>query len=684
MKRKFIWFIAVIVILAGLGTGIYFYLNRLEDTSFSTNEQQWLEENRNYVVPFRMPSDIAGLTNMGEGVFFDFLDYLSDRTGLTINPVAYKYGSDIQDAEYAVEIVSAVSSNQLEVLTDHFVIITRENVTYTTANGLAGKRIGVLERYEEDAKKYLVGSNIELVVFESEQELNRSLAGTDEYAESVEGIIALRSVYLGSLLTENIYISYHITDMIRYYVITLNGNPILNTIIEKTYTLWSRNRLEATYNSHLLASYFSLRNVSERDQTTLWDKSYIYGSISNGIFDFTRSGRPNGTNHYIINSFANFANIDITYNNNYSSIGNLVNAFNSGEIDFLFGNNDGEYIVDYVTTAASIRGEIAILSNNRNATLVRTLNSLYGQTVHVVEGTKIEAYLEEFGISTETHIDLKTMLNRVNNNSIMAMDLMNYEFHKTSELANFKINYIFNLDEPYHFVVNANNQVFAELFDFYLGYVSVENLIAASYAQVYVVDNTIIYLYVIIVLMSIVIVIQFVYYINRLIVYIKKKRGSGFTLSKGEKIKYVDTLTSLKNRNYFSDNIEKWDNSEVYPQAVVVIDLNNIAYINDNFGHEEGDKVIAEAASILIKTQMSKTEIMRTDGNEFLVYMVEYDEKQVSSYVKKLNKEFKELSHEFGAAIGYSTIADAIKTIDDAVNEALLDMRANKESMLEE
>ena len=106
---------------------------------------------------------------------------------------------------------------------------------------------------------------------------------------------------------------------------------------------------------------------------------------------------------------------------------------------------------------------------------------------------------------------------------------------------------------------------------------------------------------------------------------------------------------------------------------------NNIAYINDNYGHQEGDTVIKDAANILIKNQLEKTEIIRTNGNEFLIYMIGYEEKQVVSYLKKLNKELKELSHGFGAAYGYSMITDAIKTIGDAVNEATLDMKNNKE-----
>ncbi len=47
--------------------------------------------------------------------------------------------------------------------------------------------------------------------------------------------------------------------------------------------------------------------------------------------------------------------------------------------------------------------------------------------------------------------------------------------------------------------------------------------------------------------------------------------------------------------------------------------------------------------------------------------------------VKKLTKEMKNLPHEFGAAIGFSMIEDSIKTLDDAINEATLDMINAKE-----
>ena len=115
-------------------------------------------------------------------------------------------------------------------------------------------------------------------------------------------------------------------------------------------------------------------------------------------------------------------------------------------------------------------------------------------------------------------------------------------------------------------------------------------------------------------------------------------------------------------------------------KCFVIIDLNNIKDINDSHGHEEGDTVIKKAASTLIVNQEPNTDIIRTDGNEFLVYMVGYSEKDVISYTRKIYKELKELPYGYGAAIGYSMIMDDIKTVDDAINEATIDMRNKKEN----
>ena len=81
---------------------------------------------------------------------------------------------------------------------------------------------------------------------------------------------------------------------------------------------------------------------------------------------------------------------------------------------------------------------------------------------------------------------------------------------------------------------------------------------------------------------------------------------------------------------------------------------------------------------MLVRTQLDNSDIIRTDGNEFLLYLVGYSEKQVVSYIRKLTKEFKKLPYDYGAAIGYSMVLNDAKTLEDAINESVDDMKNKK------
>ena len=229
----------------------------------------------------------------------------------------------------------------------------------------------------------------------------------------------------------------------------------------------------------------------------------------------------------------------------------------------------------------------------------------------------------------------------------------------------------------YKFMVKNNNQAFYDLFNYiintnsYYNYrnTGIENLTASiiedsSLGQVYMIALISIFTPLIIL---------------TLFFLFMKKKNQIKKVKITDRHKYTDMLTSLKNRNYLNVKMREWEECKVYPQSIVMVDLNNVKYVNDNYGHEEGDQLIIKAAGILVNTQLENSEIIRTDGNEFLIYLVGYNERQISTYTKKLSKEMKGLPHEFGAAVGYSMITDEIKTLDDAINEATLEMITNKE-----
>lgn len=678
MKKKIIILITSLVLIIGISVGVYLYLTDSKDTSFTSSEAQWLAKNKVYAIDFYMPSDIAGLTYMGEGVFFDFVEDMEERTGLDFNEVAYQVSTPLDNKEYSIELVSKINDNQVLMFSDHYVIITHNQKIYTSTSEIDGLKLGVQSDMQEDVSKYLTGSNVEYVTYDTVDELSEAMIAKDG---TIDGVVVLKSLFLDEVLNYDLHVAYHIPEIKMNYVLTLNGEKILNNIIKKSYNKWSVNQ-ELSYDKNLLDTYFDFKGITEKEKTTLREKAYTYAFIENGAYDTLEDENLIGINYLVIKDFAEFANVDMEYSHEYENTKSMVTAFNDNKIDFFFGNIASEYEVEAYYTSAPIDSEIVILSNIKYSNIVNNIYSLSNKKVNVVAGTKIESYLKNKGLKVVSHDSLDDLIDSLKNNSIVAMDMENYEYYKSKELLNFKIDYILSLDEKYNYVINADNKMFAELFDFYLEYNSVQDVINNGYASIFEVQDSQIYLIIIIIILAIIVLIHVFYNMKRIILFFKKRKKS--TLTKTEKIRYIDSLTSLKNRAYLNDNIEKWDDSEVYPQIIIIVDLNNIAYINDNFGHEEGDKVITEAANILIQTQMPRTEIIRTDGNEFLIYMVEYDEKQAVSYIRKLNKEFKDLSHGFGAATGYSIINDGIKTIDDAVNEATLDMRTNKEAQYED
>jgi len=264
-------------------------------------------------------------------------------------------------------------------------------------------------------------------------------------------------------------------------------------------------------------------------------------------------------------------------------------------------------------------------------------------------------------------------------NRLIVVDKEIYTHYQNDEFRNLKLLYTDTMMNDYKFMVKNNNDAFYDLFNYIINTNSYYNyrnsgitnlnasiLEGSTFEQVYTIVLTIIFVPLIIALI--------IYLIIKKKKQIKKVKAS-------DRHKYTDMLTSLKNRNYLNAKMPEWEESKVFPQAIVMVDLNNVKYINDNYGHEEGDELIIKAAGILVNTQLENSDIIRTDGNEFLIYLVGYSERQVATYVKKLSKEMKNLPHEFGAAIGYSMITDEIKTLDDAINEATLEMITAKEEM---
>lgn len=691
MKNKKTVIISIIVIVLLSISGIlYFVLTKEDkDTTLSIIDKRWIESNKNKVFDISIVNNIPIFNYKGNGVFFDFINEIEESTKLDFNPISYNYRVE-PTSSYAFKITKELNDSDLLIYEDNYVLVGTSREKYNNLSEINNVKIGVFEDEMDLVSRY-VNTSVSIQKYKSIEELLASINVEDEASndsskkeDSFNDLIAIpKTVYLDKIIgNDELNIVYNITDLKEYYVLSLGDDDRLNTIIKKYFNKWYSSSYNEAYKKYFNNDYYAFKKIDDTEKAKLKSKNYVYGFVNNAPYDLLNKNKLVGINSTLIKNFASLVDVELEIKE-YNSSNNLLDAFNKNEIDFMFNDyNKEEYKLDVHKTVSPYDELVVVISDIKNNLTVNSINSLLDKEVVLVDNTKIEKLFSENGNKVKKVNNLNSLLHSIKNKDIIALDYGTYYYYYSKNLlSNFKVDYMFELNDEYNFVMRdiSDNKLFNEFFDFYLSFVNEKELENDTFVKLFSIkiakqDNKIFMS-----LMSLVIILLVIIVVLKKALFKKKKRKHNINMSKSDKLKYIDVLTSLKNRNYLNDHIELWDDNEIYPQTIVVIDLNNIAYINDNYGHQEGDTVIKDAANILIKNQLEKTEIIRTNGNEFLIYMIGYEEKQVVSYLKKLNKELKELSHGFGAAYGYSMITDAIKTIDDAVNEATLDMKNNKE-----
>ena len=682
MKRKKNIIIFSCIALTLLLGCFYVLTKQDKETSFTIFEKQWLDNNKTKVIDISILKDIPIINYNGSGLLFDFLNDFEDVTGLDFNPIAVESADEIK-SDYSFQFVSQKNDNDILVYSDNYALITTKNIKYNKLSEISNIVIGVLDSDLEKVSNVMDSNNITFKSYASVDEMVSAVMPKDasegqEQVDQIDAIILPKIENFDLIISNSsLNISYNINEIKRDYVLRLGNDEKLNDIITKYFKKWKENKYDDSFGKYFSNNYFVFSNIEDKDKASFKSKRYSYGYVENKPYDSLINDNLYGINKSFLQSYADVADIDIEYKN-YSNVNSLVDSFNEGNIDLFFNNLDLEnYTVPNVDLISNYDEQIVVLALPTNKVTVSSVKSLIGYDIATIDNTKISKYLKDSGIDVKTYASFSDLIEKVKSDVVIVLDSEVYNYYSADKLKSYKTIYSFDLNDQYSFKAlnNDDNKIFINFLNFYLSFISNQELANSGYSDLVSIGNTKSFVGFIIAI----IFILLIGLIGLLIFQSKKHPKNKVVVPKDSKIKYIDVLTSLKNRNYLNDNIEAWDESLVYPQGLVVVDLNNIAYINDNYGHAEGDKVIKEAANILIKTQVSNTEIMRTNGNEFLIYMVGYDEKQIVSYIRKLNKEFKDLSHSFGAAIGYSIITDEIKTVDDAINEATLDMRNVKQ-----
>lgn len=665
-KFKKIIIISIVVILV-LILGIFgFYKVFKNKNSLSITEKTWINNNKNSIYTIFVPNDINIFGKSGEGVFFDFINDLEKDLSLKLNSTVYSINNNNDSLGFNVS--TNYDNRDLLIDVDYYVLVDKNNVSVSNINNLSNKNIGIIsDDLKYVSEYYNLSGNIK--TYNSSDELFKSLNSGE-----IDYIIVPLTQYKDKIISDGLNISYFFNDAKIYYYIHLSGDNTLNSIITKYYNTWIDTNYSESYNNNNYKLFVNNLNISELKQDKLTDKTYNFEYVVNQPYALLTRGKFSGIVSEYLNSFSEFSGIDFKYTK-VRKFKDLKYDITKKKVDVYFDQYN--YDNDYELVNANYNIDYYLISNRNNNISLDSLKSFKG-TIYVQENSLLYKYLSNYSdITIKTYDKVNKVKRLIKKDNYVLVDKYIYDNYLIDDLNNTHILLESTFDNSYYFRVNGSDE-FKRLFSSYINTLNKKEVIDSSlkeYFKNYEAGSKSVKLAKYIILLIIVLLIG-----TYLLIKNKKKVVLNTKVKNNEKIRYVDMLTSLKNRNYLNDRMEIWNQNTVYPQCVIVLDLNNVKYLNDTFGHEEGDKQIKAAANILFKTQLENSELLRTDGNEFMIYLVGYTEKRVVSYIKKLLKEFKKLPYEYGVAIGFSMIKDDLKLVEDAFNEATILMRKNKET----
>ena len=122
-----------------------------------------------------------------------------------------------------------------------------------------------------------------------------------------------------------------------------------------------------------------------------------------------------------------------------------------------------------------------------------------------------------------------------------------------------------------------------------------------------------------------------------------------------------DGLTGLFDRKAYYSDLQRIESKVT---AIISIDMNSLKYINDNKGHEEGDRALKQVASILSNSLDTKyMDAYRMGGDEFVILSTSPKLDAIDSIVKKINEEIAHIPYTI--AMGWAKKDNPSITVDD-------------------
>lgn len=154
---------------------------------------------------------------------------------------------------------------------------------------------------------------------------------------------------------------------------------------------------------------------------------------------------------------------------------------------------------------------------------------------------------------------------------------------------------------------------------------------------------------------------------------------------------YKNGLTGVGNRTAFKERFGEYMKDEDISVGILMFDINDLKFVNDNIGHHAGDKMLMQSSDMIKEAFLQvQGECFRIGGDEFVVLVsgedvasrcekgIRYFEEAMHSYNQQPEKEFR-----VSIAVGYDIYNNNLNgtTLVDIYQSADSKMYENKKKM---
>jgi diguanylate cyclase (GGDEF)-like protein len=143
-----------------------------------------------------------------------------------------------------------------------------------------------------------------------------------------------------------------------------------------------------------------------------------------------------------------------------------------------------------------------------------------------------------------------------------------------------------------------------------------------------------------------------------------------------KKLSIRDGLTSLYNRRYFDENLQREAIRAVrqhYGLFLLLVDVDNFKEYNDKFGHQKGDELLKELARLMMFYSRDNVDsVYRYGGDEFAVIIPHAEQRQAMMVAKRLRSKFNASSlGPASLSMGMAQLEGGLKTLENDLENLL-------------